>query len=221
MLFRSLGRLLRDPSPITDVLVKGRTTIADVIRSEVLGRFVFNAIEWVERAQRDSANGLISDDRIAKAVQNVAQYMSNPNKTHWNAVKRIFQYLKSTRDYVLTVGGDGPREPEAWCDASHADQPKVKSTSGYAIFIGQGCIAWSAKKQTIVALSTTEAEFYAAEHCGREIIWLRQLFQEIGLMPVRKPAPTLHHMDSSTAIKKLTTPDEVNNRTKHVDIAYY
>ena len=183
--------------------------------------------EYMRRVNFPSAVGTLmhiavqTRPDIAKAVQNVAQYMSNPNKTHWNAVKRIFQYLKSTRDYVLTVGGDGPREPEAWCDASHADQPKVKSTSGYAIFIGQGCIAWSAKKQTIVALSTTEAEFYAAEHCGREIIWLRQLFQEIGLMPVRKPAPTLHHMDSSTAIKKLTTPDEVNNRTKHVDIAYY
>ena len=58
---------------------------------------------------------------IAKAVQNVAQYMSNPNRSHWNAIKRIFQYLKATRGYVLTVGGDGPTEPVAWCDACYGE----------------------------------------------------------------------------------------------------
>ncbi|KAL1941168.1 hypothetical protein VTO73DRAFT_7380 [Trametes versicolor] len=159
---------------------------------------------------------------ISKAVQSVARFMANPGKPHWQAVKRIFQYLKGTRDYVLTVGGNGTTQPLAYCDTDWGNDPDTaKSTSGYAIFIGQGCISWSAKKQTVVALSTGEAEYYASTHCGREIIWLRQLLSELGLLPSPRPPPTPLRIDSTTAIKMINNPDEVSNRTKHINISYH
>ncbi|OJT02422.1 Copia protein [Trametes pubescens] len=159
---------------------------------------------------------------ISKAVQSVAHFMANPGKPHWQAVKRIFQYLKGTRDYILTVGGSGTSQPLAYCDADWGNDPDTaKSTSGYAIFIGQGCVSWSAKKQTVVALSTGEAEYYAGVHCGREVLWLRQLLCEIGFLPSPRPPPTTLRIDSTTAIRMIENPDEVSNRTKHVNISYH
>ena len=159
---------------------------------------------------------------VAKAVQTVAQFMANPGRSHWNAVKRIFQYLKATQDYALTVGGEESVAPIAYCDADWGNDPdSPHSTSGYAVFIGRGVISWSAKKQTVIALSTGEAEYYAGVHCGREVVWLRQLLQELRLLPSPCPPPTTLCIDSTSAIRMINNPDEVSNRTKHVNIAYH
>ena len=63
--FDLLGRLLRDATRI------GNITIADLVRSEVLGRFIHESINWLDRAESEEREGLISDDRFPKGVQNV------------------------------------------------------------------------------------------------------------------------------------------------------
>ena len=65
--FDLLGRLLRDTTRIPS----SGSTIADLIRIHVLGRFIHESINWLDRAERDERDGLISDDRFAKGVQNV------------------------------------------------------------------------------------------------------------------------------------------------------
>lgn len=69
--FDLLGSLLRDTSAIPDYSTGGKTTIADIVRSEVLGRFIHESIKWLDNAERDEHEGLVSDDRFAKGVQNV------------------------------------------------------------------------------------------------------------------------------------------------------
>lgn len=64
-----MGRLLRDQ---TYIKVPGYSTVADLVRMEVLGRFIHECINWLERAEREEKEGLISDDRFAKGVQNVS-----------------------------------------------------------------------------------------------------------------------------------------------------
>ena len=70
--FDLLGRLLRDPTEITDYTTGGRTTIPDLIHTEVLGRFIHESINWLDKAEEDEKDGLVSDDRFAKGVQNVS-----------------------------------------------------------------------------------------------------------------------------------------------------
>ena len=87
--FDILGRLLRDPTTVSisdrigESTISGevqymngvpKVTIADLIRMEVLGAFVHNAIAWVERFETQAREGLISDDRAAKGVQNVCPF---------------------------------------------------------------------------------------------------------------------------------------------------
>jgi len=157
---------------------------------------------------------------ISKAVQTVAQFASNPGKHHWDAVIRIVRYLRTTRNWVLTLGGkSAPIELLAYCDADHANSPDHgRSISGYAMVLGNGCFSWSSKKQTATALSTGEAEYYAVTHAGREVIWLRQLLTEIGFAP---HIGTTLRIDNTSSIRMIETPDQVTNRTKHINIAYH
>ena len=69
--FDLLGRLLRDGTIVTDRTTGGRTTIADLVRNEVLGWFIHQSIQWLDRAEEEERAGTISDDRFAKGVQNV------------------------------------------------------------------------------------------------------------------------------------------------------
>ena len=157
---------------------------------------------------------------IAKAVQTVAQFSSNPGKHHWDAVIRIIRYLKTTWNWVLTLGGKSAAiEVLGYCDADHANSSDHgRSISGYAMMLGNGCFSWSSKKQTATALSTGEAEYYAIVHAGREVNWVRQLLAEIGFSP--STATTLH-IDNTSSIRMIETPDQVTNHTKHINIAYH
>lgn len=70
--FDLLGRLLRDATTLPDFTTGGRTTIADLVRTEVLGWFIHESIAWLDKAEEDEREGNISDDRFVKGVQNVS-----------------------------------------------------------------------------------------------------------------------------------------------------
>jgi CCR4-NOT transcription complex subunit 11 len=65
--FDLLGRLLRDQTPLNG----GLYTVSNVVHAEVLGRFIHECIKWLDHAEQEEREGLISDDRFAKGVQNV------------------------------------------------------------------------------------------------------------------------------------------------------
>ena len=111
---------------------------------------------------------------IAKAVQTVAQFSSNPGKHPWVAVVCIIRYLKTMWNWVLTLGGKSAAiEILGYCAADHANSPDHgRSIPGYAMMLGNGCFSWSSKKQTATALSTGEAEYYATVHAGCEVNWV-------------------------------------------------
>lgn len=72
--FDLLVRLLQDTSIVIDPATGGKTTVADIVRIETLGRFIHESIEWLDNAEREEREGLISDDRFAKGVQNVSSH---------------------------------------------------------------------------------------------------------------------------------------------------
>jgi hypothetical protein len=69
--FDLLVRLLQDTSVVIEPATGGKTTIADIVRVEALGRFIHESTKWLDNAEREEREGLISDDRFAKGVQNV------------------------------------------------------------------------------------------------------------------------------------------------------
>lgn len=121
---------------------------------------------------------------LAQAVGIVSRFMSNPGKMHWEAIKAILRYLKGTLDKALVFGGNvTSHELIGYCDSDYArDRDKCKSTSGYVFTFGGTAISWRARLQTIVALSTTEAELIAAVETAKEARYLKHLFSDLGFV---------------------------------------
>jgi hypothetical protein len=67
-----------------------------------------------------------------------------------------------------------------FADAAFASTEDLKSTTGYAFLAVGGAITWKSKKQTIIALSSTEAEYVTLSKAGHKAIWLRNLYGELG-----------------------------------------
>ena len=59
-----------------------------------------------------------------------------------------------------------------------------KSTSSNCFSLGSGLITWSSKKQSMVALSSTEVEYVVVTSVGTQALWLRKLLEEIGEIQV-------------------------------------
>lgn len=55
-----------------DLTTGGKTTVADMVRSEVLGRFVVEAVKWVDEREKERKEGRRADDRFEKGVENVS-----------------------------------------------------------------------------------------------------------------------------------------------------
>jgi len=157
---------------------------------------------------------------IAYSVNKLAQFTHNPKPKHWTAVKRIFRYLKGTRTHVLTYGGsDDLLSPKIniYCDADWASNADRKSVSGYVITMAGGAVSWSSKKQATIALSTAEAEYIAATHVAKQVLWHRSLFREL-----RFPLPTTSTIFSDNqATISIAHHPEFHSRTKHIDIAHH
>ena len=95
---------------------------------------------------------------IAYAVGGLSRYTNNPNQEHWNALERIFKYLKGILNYGLHYIGY-PSVLEGYTNANWiADTDETKSTSGYLFMLARGAIDWKSCRQKIIARSTMEAE---------------------------------------------------------------
>ena len=62
------------------------------------------------------------------------------------------------------------------------DLDQRRSTSGYVFNLFGGAVSWMSKKQSVVALSTTEAEYMAATHASKEVVQLQILYSSMGLV---------------------------------------
>jgi hypothetical protein len=156
---------------------------------------------------------------IAYSVGVLARFNSNPGPLHWKAAKHLLRYLKGTSDHKLVYGPDGSTEPfSTFSDADHGGNPdNGKSTGGYVVKIGSGAISWSSKLQSIVTLSTTEAEYVSAVEAGKEIVWLRQFLDELGYPA---PSASVLRMDNQSAISVSGNPEH-HGRMKHLDLRFY
>ena len=97
---------------------------------------------------------------ISSAVGALSQKIARPGPEHWSGVKRVFHYIKGTVNYSLKYVASDQKDImlNGFSDADWAgDTSTRKSTSGYLFRLGKSTISWKLKRQSIVALSSTEA----------------------------------------------------------------
>ena len=155
---------------------------------------------------------------IAHAVGAVAKFCSKPTEAHQTAVKRIFKYLKGSASLALKYQKLEADTLIGYCDADWAgDQDDRHSTSGNMFLMAGGPISWLSKKQALVALSTSEAEYVALCTATQEATWLRRLLADL---KVTTSEPTVVMEDNQGAIAIAKNP-MAHARTKHIDIRYH
>ena len=167
---------------------------------------------------------------IAFATSAVSRHSKNPSRTHMEAAKHILRYLSATKDRGITFGG-GDLTIQGYSDSDWAgDKEERKSTSCYVFMLNNGPISWCSKRQTTVALSSTEAEYMALTLAAKEATWLRLLITELGLMTIDNESPTVNVLrgegtialkgDNQSAIALANNP-VLHARTKHIDIQHH
>ena len=152
---------------------------------------------------------------IMTAVCLAARFTSDPTGQHISALKRILRYLVGTSSRGIVLGGKSRPILRIASDASFAeDMQQRKSTTGIIAMYG-GPIDFCCRKQSTVALSTTEAEVNAMTEGVRMGIYLRTLIHDIEAAPL---PPTFFDEDNQAAIAVVVGRTGTKSRTKHYDI---
>ncbi|CAI0389528.1 unnamed protein product [Linum tenue] len=155
------------------------------------------------------------------AICMLSRFMEAPTRQHMFAAKRVLRYLKGTSTYgIWYKRKDKNSKLLGYTDSDYAgDLDDRKSTSGYVFFIAGGAISWASKKQPVVTLSTTEAEFVAGSYCAAQCVWLRKILEQMGWED-SVSAATKVLCDSSSAIKLSKNP-VFHGRSKHIDVRFH
>nr|GEZ50417.1 uncharacterized mitochondrial protein AtMg00810-like [Tanacetum cinerariifolium] len=111
---------------------------------------------------------------IMFAVCACARFQVTPKVLHLHAVKRIFRYLKGKPHLGLWYPRGSPFNLVAYSDSDFAGANlDRKSTTRGCQFLGCRLLSWQLKKQTVIATSSTEAEYVAAASCCAQVLWIQ------------------------------------------------
>ncbi len=165
---------------------------------------------------------------IKYAVSVAAKYSAQPRPVHWTMVKRIFRYLNGTCELGLAysrsvlVGHEQSEFPtlQATVDSDYGgDRATRRSRTGWILFLGNMPISASSKLQSLVTLSSTEAELVALCQAVQEVMAMCHQCTETGRGKcVARPIKVFE--DNDGCIFVATNPVS-GGRNKHIEIKYH
>jgi hypothetical protein len=183
----------------------------------------FNATRQAKKQYQELVGSLmwpatITRGDIATTVSKLATFLTNPTAEHREAALHCAEYLLATKNHGICLGGKD-LQLEGFVDASWADNiDDRRSTCGFVFMFGGGPVFWKSGRQSVVATSTTEAEYVALSLAAREAAALRRIVTEV--LRQQHPAIVLHE-DNQPAIHLLSKPPGANTKTKHMDVKYH
>ncbi|SGZ03860.1 BQ5605_C032g11026 [Microbotryum silenes-dioicae] len=150
---------------------------------------------------------------LAYTVGYLARFSRAPSTAAWGAIKHAFRYVAGTLSHGLRFahGASPPLVGYSDCNWG-ACLSSSKSTMGYNFIYAGAAVSWSSRLQSRVADSTCDAEYLGLSHAGKEAIFLRQLFGELGLS---SSEPVLIYGDNQGA-NALTKNPVFHARTRHI-----
>ena len=147
----------------------------------------------------------------AQAIGMLARCLTFPTDDMMAAAERVAAYLGQHADDGITYGSGAPDlELHAYSDS---DWQVEHSTSGFVIMYGGAAVTYSSKRQQSIALSSTEAEIMAASSAAAEIVYIRGLMREMGVV---LDAPTVLYVDNQGAVA-LSKDLKSCQRSRHVE----
>lgn len=165
---------------------------------------------------------------LAFAASTLSRFLTNPLSMHLTAAKQVIRYVKGTVNLSLFYSSDTAHSDKisGYTDSDWAGSLKDrKSVSGHIFFSGDAPVSWQSKKQSVVALSTLEAEFVAASNATREALWVGKLVTEITnrtslKLPPKSSEPIKILCDNQGALKLIHT-GVAKAQTRHIDVKFH
>jgi hypothetical protein len=155
---------------------------------------------------------------ITYSVSVVSRFISQPQVLHLQAIRCIFCYLSGTCDFGILFGREGDYVVTGFSDLDYTgDIESGRSTTGFVFCIQDSSITWFSKKQSIVALSSIEAEYRALSEAARETVWLRNLLSDLDAVPTEL---VQIFCDNKSSIRLAHNP-VFHSKTKHITIHYH
>ncbi|CAI9287788.1 unnamed protein product [Lactuca saligna] len=168
---------------------------------------IVGALQYLTITRRD----------LSYAVNQVSQFFLASTTDHFQAVKRILRYVKSTISYGLHFQHPKTSSLLGYSDADWARCVETqRPTYGHSIFLDGNLISWSAKKQPTVSRSNCEAEYRAIANTTAGIVWVINLLRDLHVVPT--VVPTLL-CDNKSALFLSQNP--ISKRAKHINIDYH
>ncbi|GJX72678.1 hypothetical protein Tco_0309849, partial [Tanacetum coccineum] len=194
------------------VIIGGTLDQTSIITEHPLKNMVDRGIQ----VKQNKGGIFISQDKYVAEILKKFDLVT-PKISHLNAVKRIFKYLKGKPNLGLWYPRESPFDLEAFSDSDYGGSNlDRKSTTGGCQFLGQRLISWQCKKQTIVATSTTEAEYVAAANCCGQVLWVQNQLLDYGFNFMN----TKIHIDNESTICIVKNP-VYHSKTKHIEIRHH
>ena len=159
---------------------------------------------------------------IANAVRELTKVMDRANQTHFKEGLRIVKFVLDTKTLGLRI------EPNVlhklvwqivlWSDSDWgADKDNRLSVSGLALFVNNVLVAWRSKQQKCAALSSSEAEFVAVSEAVKEVLFVLQVLNSVG---IQVQTPVIVRVDNMGAIF-MSDNATSSTRTRHIDIRWH
>jgi len=146
---------------------------------------------------------------LAYPASQLSRFLTNPGPSHFAACIRVLVYLRSVPNQVLRFTPNATRLLDTYVDSNWATK---FSCSGSLVFF-YGCLFhWFSKMQHSVSLSSAEAEYFGAMMAARELMWIRDLLFDLGIM---LNGPSVIYSDSRSAILMAFDPIAFK-KTKHI-----
>ena len=208
------------PSTLPDLSSAPRNSLPDISDADLLPQYqrLVGCLLYLAITTRPD---------IAYYAMWLGQYNARPTRAHFLVAKHVLRYLAGTPTLALCFGVSSPRVPSSLSgyiqnmgcsDADWASNAVDRwSVSGYSFYFQGSLVSWSAVKQKSIALSSTEAEYYAMAHAFKEALWLRTF---LGLLrfPVPRPFPILCDNQAACA---LSNSSAISARSKHIDVRHH
>ncbi|XP_020979247.1 uncharacterized protein LOC107642837 [Arachis ipaensis] len=152
---------------------------------------------------------------ITYATQQLSQFMVSPTESHFCAANRVLRYLKSNPGRGLFFSRDSSVNICGFSDSDRAGCPDTRrSLTGYCFFLGKSLISWKIKKQSTVAMSSTEAEYKALANSTYELQWLINMLHFLQIPTDRTP---IFFCDNQSALHIAANPI-FHERIKHLEV---